>query len=166
MQGFSIKFAGWRTKSHIVAIIFCSLFVIVGLVINIVFGVKIYRESNNLTNVKQTQGVIIACENYEQFNVASSEYEEYYKYKAEYIYNGETLVAETVFSKNHFSVGSKVTIQFHVNKLYDAQIIRKNFTYYFTKCLPFIVGTVFIVIGLIVIIFHNNEILKKRNNSW
>ena len=163
---FSVKVLGLHTKSHIAVIILCSIFILAGLIVDIVFGINIYRKNNNLTDVHQTQGTVVSYEVVDHFNNGSGKYEERYNYKAEYVYNGKTYYVETILKDNDYSVGNKVTVEFNINKLYDAKIIDKNFAYYLGQYLPIIIGSVFILIGTIGVVIKIKRIINERNGAF
>ena len=163
---FGIKILGLHTKSHIAVIVLCSIFILAGLIVDIVFGINIYRKNNNLTDIQQTQGTIISYEVIDHFNNGSGKYEELYNYKAEYVYNGETYYVETRLKNNNYSIGDNVTIEFNIKKLYDAKIIDKNFVYCLGQYLPIIIGSVFIIIGTIGVVCKIKRINNERNETF
>lgn len=163
---FGIKILGLYTKSHIAVIVLCSIFILAGLIVDIVFGINIYRKNNNLTDVQQIQGTIISYDVVDHFNNGSGKYEELYNYKAEYVYNGETHYVETRLKNNNYSVGDNVTIEFNINKLYDAKIINKNFTYYLGQYIPIIIGSIFIIIGTIGVVIKIKQNRNERNGTF
>lgn len=165
-SAWRIRFPTIHVKSHLAVIIFCSIFILVGLVIDIVCGINIYRKNNNLTDVHQTQGTIVSYEVLDHFNNGSGKYEERYNYKAEYVYNGETYYVETILKDNDYAIGNKVTVEFNVNKIYDAKIIDKNFAYYLGQYLPIVIGSVFILIGTIGVVIKIKRIINERNGTF
>lgn len=159
---FTIHFPTKTIKSKIFIIIFCSIFVVVGLIVNIVAGVLTYRKNNNLSDLRYIEGKIILRSVNSYFDDYSGEYRNTYTYEAEYEVDGQKQTVETIFEKDIFSVDDKVTIEVNINNKNTAKIINKNFTFYLLQYLPFIIGSVFMLAGGTGLFIT----LKKKNEEY
>ena len=161
---FRVKFPTIHIKGKAAVIIFLSVFIIVGLMVNSIYGQMLYEKKNNLTDIRQVQGTIVSYESEEYFSNASGEYEEMYTYKAEYVYNDETHYVETVLYKK-YNVGDEVIVEFSIYNLNTAKIIEKKATYPILEYLPIVIGTTFILIGVFGILLQLKKILKENRGE-
>ena len=166
-MGFSfyINFPTIHIKSHVAIIIFCSIFIFVGLIIDSIFGFNLYCKNNNLTDIRQTEGTVISYEINKQFNNGSGKYDETYLYTAEYEYDGKKYTAVTMLDHNNYAVGDKVTVEFNI-KSFVSNIIEKNFLYYAGQFLPIFIGTVFIAIGTMGVVLKIKKIKQERSVGY
>ena len=117
---------------------------------------------NNLTEIRETAGTIISYKIVDYYNKKTDDYEERYNYKTEYVYNDHVYYFEAIFRNKDYNVGDDVLVEYNIENLNNAKIIKKNFSYYAERYGLLTISIVGIIFGIIGIIVVNIEYNKRQ----